>query len=92
MTELTGEQTLSRIVRVHGVEHPVIVMIDASGISFRVKGTKKPVTQNWTQVIAACNTPSNVPSFLMSKAYTFIQWVAKKRAEKAVDKANEESE
>ena len=86
MTELKGEQTVTRILRVHGIEHPVILTIGASGLSFRVKGTQKPVSQNWTQVIAACSTPTNVPSFLMNKAYDFLQWVGKKQAEKIMKK------
>lgn len=93
MAELKpGQKPLQRVIRVHGIEQPVIVSIAHEGISFRVKGTQKPVQQGWGQIIAACYTPGNVPSFLMGKAYDFLQWIAKKQSERAVKKAAKEIE
>lgn len=78
MTELKGDQFIARVIRVHGIEQPVIVLLTAQGISFRVKGSKKAISQNWTQVVNACLTPGNVPSFLAGKPFEFLKHTAEK--------------
>lgn len=82
MTELKPGQRLERLLKVHGIEAPVVLSVSHEGISFRVKGTKKAVTQSWVQVVSNTNTPTNVPSYLMDKAYEFLQHVSKKLGEK----------
>jgi hypothetical protein len=67
MTELNGDQKLERLIRVYGVEMPVVVSIRHEGITFRVKGTKKSVTAPWPDVVKACHTESNVPCWLAGR-------------------------
>ncbi len=72
-TKLQPEQELERQIVIHGVESAVIVGISTQGIRMHVKGSKKYVMASWTQVANACNTPGNVPSFLMGKPLEFLK-------------------
>jgi hypothetical protein len=83
VTTMAAGQKLERVIRVHGIEHPVILTVSNEGISFRVKGTQKAVTQSWTQVILACNTPMNVPCFLADQPLALLHHLAGKQARKA---------
>lgn len=67
-------QTLSRLVKVYGIERPVMVTISRDGITLKVKGSKTFVSAGWVAVVdKACGTPDNVPSKLHGKALEFLQ-------------------
>lgn len=83
MTTFAEGQSLDRVIRVHGIEHPVILTISNEGITFRVKGSQKAVTQGWVQIVGACNTPFNVPCFLANKPFEFLKWAAEKIVRRA---------
>jgi hypothetical protein len=72
MTELSGDQKLERLIRVYGVEGMVVVTIRHEGISFRVKGTKKSIFAPWPDVVKACQTGTDVPSFLMGNPMALL--------------------
>jgi hypothetical protein len=90
MTELNEGQSISRLIRVYGVEGPVAVTLKPGGISFRVKGTKKFVFAPWTEVVAACHTGTDVPSFLMDKPMDLLKNSAAKVVATKVKKATKE--
>jgi hypothetical protein len=67
-------QTLSRLVKVYGIERPVVVTIGRDGLTMKVKGSKTPVMASWAEVVgSACGTPDNVPSKLHGRAMEFLQ-------------------
>jgi hypothetical protein len=78
MTEIHEGQILERLIRVHGVDCPVVVGISNGGLIFRVKGTKKAVTISWSAAVAAGNTPGSAKSFLEGKPLEFLQHGARK--------------
>jgi hypothetical protein len=78
-TQLKEGQQIKREIRVHGVEAPVIVTISQEGITFALKGSRTPLSQNWVQIVQATNTPGNVPSFLAGKPYELLQHQANKK-------------
>lgn len=80
------EKPLEREVRVYGIEEPVIVEISPEGVSARLKGMLTAVTAPWPQVVAALNTPGNVPSYLAGKPFEFLQQSAQKRQAKKIKK------
>ena len=90
MTEIKDGQSFSRIIRVYGIEQPVMVRITATGISFRIKGSKKAINASWTQAVNACNTPGNVQSFLMNRPFEFLKNTADKITASKVSKADKE--
>ena len=66
-------QTLSRLVKVYGIERPVVVTINRNGLTLKVKGSKTPVEATWQAVVLASSTPSNVPSKLHGRPLEFLQ-------------------
>ena len=67
------DQTLSRWIKVYGIERPVVVTITRNGLSLKVKGSKTPVEASWLAVVNACTTPSTVPSKLHGRPLEFLQ-------------------
>lgn len=74
MTELSP---LQRKLRVYGIEAPLTVDITESGLMFGVQGTRKKVSVGWVQVIKACSTGPDAPSYLADKPYELLQMQAK---------------
>jgi len=85
-TELQPTQKLKRVVRIHGLGL-VEVTMSPEGLAFRIPKTRKYVTTDWTRVVNFGYTPMDVPSFLMSKPFQFLEHEAKKVEKKAVKKA-----
>jgi hypothetical protein len=69
------ETTLNRKITVPGIEGEIIVSMTSDGLSFRLKGSPKEITATWGRVIAACATPTNVPTFLVNEPFNFLIWI-----------------
>ncbi len=76
MTQLTN--TLKRTIHVYGIEGPVQVELDHTGLAFRIKGMRSTVNITWADVVRNCSTEQNVPSFLMSKPFELLKHMAEK--------------
>jgi hypothetical protein len=74
--ELQEGQKLKRVIRVNGIVPPVIASITRDGITFKVAESKVGVSQTWTKLVAACNTPPNVPQFLAGQPIKYLQRVS----------------
>lgn len=90
---LKEDQKLRRVIKVYGVEQPVVVEISHQGITFKVKGTKTPVGNNWPELIRdGCHTEDSVKSYFSGKPLEYLIAQAKKRAENAVKRAKKKGE
>ena len=87
---------LKRVIKVYGVELPIIVTLTHEGIEFKVKSAKMGVGNMWAQLIhKGCVTPDNVPSYLAGLPLNFLIEQAKaivKRNVKRLDKAAKKKE
>jgi hypothetical protein len=63
-TKFTDGSSIKREIRVSGNDQPVLVEINAQGVSFWVKGSRKRVRTGWLQAVEAGYTGDDVPSFL----------------------------
>lgn len=79
MTQFRHGSSIKREIKVFGVDQPVLIEIDASGITFWVKGSRKKTTLSWYQAVQASHTPSDVPSFLMGKPLELLQYQAARK-------------
>jgi hypothetical protein len=66
-------QTLQRVIKVYGIERPVVVSISRNGLTLRVKGSKTEVAASWPIVVNACSTPGGTPSKLQSTPLEVLQ-------------------
>jgi hypothetical protein len=85
MTKLNSP--LKREIHVHGVEAPVTVELSETGIRFQVRGTKKWVSTGWVQVVNACHTGEDLPSYLMGKPFEYLKHLGDKVSAKAAKRA-----
>ncbi len=73
-TILKDNAKLERVLRVYGIEKPVVVTLTARDITFRVANTKMSVCASWPTVIEkACETPINVPSYLAGRPLELLK-------------------
>ena len=89
--KLNPEQRLKRELRVYGVEGPVIITLTENEVFFKVKGAKTGVCATWSTVVAACDTPDNVPSKLHDKPLEFLQDTARRINESLLKRLNKEA-
>jgi len=83
----TLEKPLKRIVKVYGVELPVIMTIfPDGGVEYKIPATKVGVKLGGVQVVKACETPSNLPSKFGDKPYEFLQYQAQEQQKRNTKK------
>jgi hypothetical protein len=86
-TKLEGDQTLKRLIHVHGVEGDVEVSLSEQGLAFRVPGTRTYLTMSWTKAISESETPTTVKSYHMGKPMEFLTTTAKSVRQRKVERA-----
>lgn len=85
---LREDQKLRRVIKVYGVEQPVVVEISHQGITFKVKGTKTPVGNNWPELIRdGCHTEDSVKSYFAGKPLEYLIAQATKQTKRAEKRA-----
>ena len=72
------EHELTRLIRIPGIDVPVVVTISPDGISFRAQGTRRTIHASWSKTVDGCSTGAQVPSYLFGKPYELLQSAAKK--------------
>lgn len=77
------EKPLKRVIQIHGIESPVIVILDQEGIQMCIPGHKKKVFSSWFRVASQMETPPNSLSYLEGRPIEFLkqQVAAKKKKE-----------
>jgi hypothetical protein len=70
---------LKRVIKVYGVELPIIVTLTAEGIEFKVQTAKIGVGNTWAQIVEkGCLTPPNVrPAWAEGQPLAFLVEQAK---------------
>lgn len=86
-----GDNPIRRIVKVYGVESPVVLQVAYEGITLSIKGAKIPLTLSWVQVAEAAKTPGNVPSFLEGRGLEYLKHTAKKQNEARIKRTLKKS-
>ena len=84
-------QTLQRIIKVYGVERPVIVSISRNGLTLRMKGSKTHIAAPWAAVVNACSTPGNVPARLRGRPLEVLQDIDRRLTASLVKKLDKET-
>jgi hypothetical protein len=71
-------KVLKRVIRLHGINKPVVIEISTAGVSIYVKGARKHLHGNWYAIVnKAMETPADVPSYLMGKPWELLEKQAK---------------
>lgn len=90
---LREDQKLRRVIKVYGVEQPVVVELSHAGITFKVKGTKTPVGNTWPDLIRdGCHTEDSVKSYFAGKPLEYLIAQAAKQAKRAEKRAAKKKE
>lgn len=92
--ELREGQKLKRRIKIWGVDYPVIVAMTREGLEFRleIKGARANITQTWPQILGACRTPDNVPSFLEGQPTKYLQYLASQATKNKLKKLEREGQ
>ena len=90
-TLLESGKSVTRAVRVYGVEALVLVTMTERGLLFRVKGSKTTLNVTWPEAVAASITSENVPSAFYGKPYEFLVRSAKKLVERRQRRADKQA-
>lgn len=89
MIELRDDQKLERIIRVHGVEAPVVVKITPHELVLKVKGSRKEIWLSWTQAVSHATTGTDVPSYLFDKPLELLKHYAAEYVERKKEQEKE---
>lgn len=77
-TKLTT--AIKRNIHIHGIESPVIVILDQEGIQMCIPGHKKKLFGSWFRVASQMETPPNCLSYIEGRPIEFLkQQVASKK-------------
>lgn len=64
---------IKRIIALHGIESPVIVILDQDGIQMSIPGHKKKLFASWFRVASQMETPPNSLSYLEGRPLEFLK-------------------
>jgi hypothetical protein len=82
MAKTKSSSVIKRVIKLYGVDLPIIVSLSEEGVAMAVSGTKTKVSGTWESVARSLQTPDNVPSYLMGKPKEFLARQAKKQLQK----------
>lgn len=88
MATIGPEQTITRVIKVYGIEQPVVLKLTAQGLTMQVKGSRRVVYKSWRGVAEFCDTPADVPSKHYGMPIALLEEEAKKITEKLQKKAD----
>jgi hypothetical protein len=81
------EKPLQRIVKIYGVEGPVVLTVHPDGsLGFKAKGTKVGLLIGGVQVVQACPVPNNLPAKFGGRPYEFLQYQAQEQQKRNTKK------
>jgi hypothetical protein len=75
--KLTDDSVVHRELILTGIPAPLSVEMHQKGIRLSVRGSKKWISVSWQQVIAAAQTSTSVPAYLMNRPMEFLLWQAR---------------
>jgi len=93
-TTLNPGQKLKRVIRVYGVEQPVLVTLTAEGLDFRIVGQGKHLSlyAPWRFVVEHMPTPDNVKCFLSGKPVDMLNYLSAKVLKQRIKREEKKKE
>lgn len=82
MPKIEGDKKYRRIVKVYGVEGDVVVILSASGIEFKAKGTINGVFATWPELVKAAHEPATAKARFHRDPFGYLAYQAAKFAER----------
>lgn len=74
---------LTRLIKVYGVDQPVLLHIDEIGILFKIAGRGgKPVSAPWPTVVKACTVADSVKGQDPRDPFGYLQREAQKKTKR----------
>jgi hypothetical protein len=73
---------IKRSIRIPEIDADINLIMDGMGIEMAVAGQKLKIVASWERLAGACQTPTNVPSFLEGRPVELLRYQAAKRRAK----------
>lgn len=83
------KSSLKRELRLHEIQAPVIVIIDANGIQMGLPGFRKRLGASWEEIARKLRVPDTAPAYLDGKPIEFLKYLEfkwRRRNARALDK------
>jgi hypothetical protein len=73
---------IKRSIRIPEIDADINLIMDEAGIEMSVAGQKLKIVASWERLAGACQTPTNVPSYLEGRPVELLRYQAAKRRAK----------